>query len=202
MMVEWSTGWPAAQGQQPGSICCMPTAQPSAPCSTCRAGTENDPRWNLSTKDNRIVFVSSFCNAVACDSESLKTSLGTSMLLLLSYPSCIYQMCSAVVMLASWDKHRWASLHPPEFQITRVYSKKGFTAAMRLCRLAVFQPPTTHPLPSHSLHPQENWEPPAAQQHCCRLWQNCNSGCTELPFTHMQCMLHGCTLFANTLQAR
>lgn len=33
------------------------------------------------------------------------------MLLLLSNPSCIYQMHSAVVMLASWNKHQWASLH-------------------------------------------------------------------------------------------
>lgn len=30
-------------------------------------------------------------------------------------------------MLTSWDKFRWAVLHPQEFQIILVYSKKGFT---------------------------------------------------------------------------
>lgn len=101
---------------------------------------------------------------------------------------------------------------PLEFQITRVYSKKSFIAARRLCRLTVFQAPTPYALPSHSLHLQENWEPqctlsaepPAAQKHCRRLWQNCKSGCAKLPFTHMQCSHAArCSAVpsANTLQA-
>ena len=41
-------------------------------------------------------------------------------------------------MLTSWDKLRWASLHPQEFQIILVYSKKGFTVFMGPSCVTVF----------------------------------------------------------------
>lgn len=77
----------------------------------------------------------------------------------------------AAVMLASWDKCRWTSLHPQDFQIVLVYSKNGFTAFMGPCWVFF-----SGPHPSFAMHVEVLPSPQSAP-----AWETRTSACPQLP---------------------